>query len=183
VPDTEVVATAADGEAAVKEATLARPDVVLMDLNLPGTSGLEAIRRIAKASPETVVLVLSMLDDDESVLAAMRAGARGYVLKGAGQEELLAAIRAVAAGGAVFGAAVAGRMLDTLDRPPPSPVFDGLTAREAEVLALVVEHLTNADIAARLHLSPRTVESHVANLLAKTGTTDRAGLRSWASRA
>ena len=131
-----MVATAADGEAAVREATLSRPDVVLMDLNLPGMSGLEATRRIAKASPESVVLVLSMLDDDESVLAAMRAGARGYVLKGAGQEELLAAIRAVAAGGAVFGAAVAGRMLAALDAPPPAPAFPGLTEREAQVLSL-----------------------------------------------
>ena len=120
VEDTEVVGSAGDGEAAVREATLTRPDVILMDLDLPGITGLEAIRRIAKASPESAVLVLSMLDDDDSVLAAMRAGARGYVLKGAGQEELLAAIRAVAAGGAVFGAAVAGRMLATLDRPGPA---------------------------------------------------------------
>jgi DNA-binding NarL/FixJ family response regulator len=173
VPDTEVVATAADGEAAVREATLARPDVVLMDLNLPGMSGLDAIRRIAKASPESVVLVLSMLDDDESVLAAMRAGARGYVLKGAGQEELLAAIRAVAAGGAVFGAAVAGRMLDTLDRPPASPVFEGLTAREAEVLALMAEGQDNRAIAADLGISAKTVANHVSNVLAKLQARDR----------
>jgi DNA-binding NarL/FixJ family response regulator len=173
VPDTEVVATAADGEAAVREATLARPDVVLMDLNLPGTSGLEAIRRIASASPESVVLVLSMLDDDESVLAAMRAGARGYVLKGAGQEELLAAIRAVAAGGAVFGAAVAGRMLATLDRPAPAPVFEGLTAREAEVLALMADGADNRSIAAQLGISAKTVANHVSNVLAKLQARDR----------
>jgi DNA-binding NarL/FixJ family response regulator len=173
VPDTEVVATAADGEAAVKEATLTRPDVVLMDLNLPEVSGLEAIRRIARASPESVVLVLSMLDDDESVLAAMRAGARGYVLKGAGQEELLAAIRAVAAGGAVFGAAVAGRMLDTLDRPPASPVFEGLTSREAEVLALMAEGHDNRAIAADLGISAKTVANHVSNVLAKLQARDR----------
>jgi DNA-binding NarL/FixJ family response regulator len=144
-----------------------------MDLNLPGVSGLEAIRRIATASPESVVLVLSMLDDDESVLAAMRAGARGYVLKGAGQEELLAAIRAVAAGGAVFGAAVAGRMLDTLDRPPPSPVFEGLTAREAEVLALMAEGRDNRGIAAALGISAKTVANHVSNVLAKLQARDR----------
>jgi DNA-binding NarL/FixJ family response regulator len=173
VADTEVVATAADGEAAVREATLTRPDVVLMDLNLPGTSGLEATRRIAKASPQSVVLVLSMLDDDESVLAAMRAGARGYVLKGAGQEELLAAIRAVAAGGAVFGAAVAGRMLAALDAPPPAPAFPGLTEREAQVLALMAEGRDNREIAAELQVSSKTVANHVSHVLTKLQARDR----------
>jgi DNA-binding NarL/FixJ family response regulator len=173
VDDTEVVATAADGEAAVREATLTRPDVVLMDLNLPGTSGLEATRRIAKASPESVVLVLSMLDDDESVLAAMRAGARGYVLKGAGQEELLAAIRAVAAGGAVFGAAVAGRMLAALDAPPPAPAFPGLTEREAQVLSLMAEGRDNREIAAELQVSSKTVANHVSHILTKLQARDR----------
>jgi DNA-binding NarL/FixJ family response regulator len=173
VDDTEVVATAADGEAAVREATLHRPDVVLMDLNLPGTSGLEATQRIAKASPESVVLVLSMLDDDESVLAAMRAGARGYVLKGAGQEELLAAIRAVAAGGAVFGAAVAGRMLAALDAPAPAPAFPGLTEREAQVLSLMAEGRDNREIAAALQVSSKTVANHVSHILTKLQARDR----------
>jgi DNA-binding NarL/FixJ family response regulator len=173
VEDTEVVATAADGEAAVREATLCRPDVVLMDLNLPGMSGLEATRRIAKASPESVVLVLSMLDDDESVLAAMRAGARGYVLKGAGQEELLAAIRSVAAGGAVFGAAVAGRMLAALDAPPPAPAFPGLTEREAQVLARMAEGRDNREIAAELQVSAKTVANHVSHILTKLQARDR----------
>ena len=173
VADTEVVATAADGEAAVREATLHRPDVVLMDLNLPGTSGLEATRRIAKARPESVVLVLSMLDDDESVLAAMRAGARGYVLKGAGQEELLAAIRSVAAGGAVFGAAVAGRMLAALDAPPPAPAFPGLTEREAQVLSLMAEGRDNREIAAELQVSAKTVANHVSHILTKLQARDR----------
>jgi DNA-binding NarL/FixJ family response regulator len=175
VEDTEVVATATDGEAAVREATLCRPDVVLMDLNLPGTSGLEATRRIANASPESVVLVLSMLDDDESVLAAMRAGARGYVLKGAGQEELLAAIRAVAAGGAVFGAAVAGRMLAALDgtAAPPAPAFPGLTEREAQVLSLMAEGRDNREIAAALQVSSKTVANHVSHILTKLQARDR----------
>ena len=175
VDDTEVVGSAGDGEGAVREATLTRPDVVLMDLDLPGITGLEAIRRIAKVSPESVVLVLSMLDDDESVLAAMRAGARGYVLKGAGQEELLAAIRAVAVGGAVFGAAVAGRMLAALDRPPgpAAPEFPELTEREAEVLALMAEGRDNRSIAAELGVSAKTVANHVSHVLTKLQARDR----------
>ena len=174
VADTEVVGTAGDGDAAVREATLTRPDVVLMDLSMPGTSGLEATRRIAKASPESAVLVLSMLDDDESVLAAMRAGARGYVLKGAGQEELLAAIRAVAAGGAVFGAAVAGRMLAALDRPTPtSPQFPELTEREAEVLSLMADGRDNRSIASELGVSAKTVANHVSHVLTKLQARDR----------
>ena len=173
VEDTEVVATAADGEAAVREATLSRPDVVLMDLNLPGTSGLEATRRIVQASPETAVLVLSMLDDDESVLAAMRAGARGYVPKGAGQEELLAAIRAVAAGGAVFGAAVAGRMLAAWTARSPAPAFPGLTERESEVLSLMAEGRDNREIATELQVSAKTVADHVSHMLTKLQARDR----------
>ncbi len=174
VPDTEVVGTAGDGDAAVREATLLRPDVVLMDLDLPGTSGLEATRRIGKAIPECAVLVLSMLDDDDSVLAAMRAGARGYVLKGAGQEELLAAIRTVAAGGAVFGAAVAARMLAALDRPRPvESRFPGLTDREAQVLGLLAEGRDDRSIAAELGISPKTVANHVSHVLTKLQARDR----------
>jgi DNA-binding NarL/FixJ family response regulator len=176
VPDTEVVATAADGEAAVREATLTRPDVVLMDLTLPGMPGLEATRRIVRAVPQAAVLVLSMLDDDESVLAAMRAGARGYVPKGAGQEELLAAIRAVATGGAVFGAGVAGRMLAALDQdraPAPAPAFPELTDRESEVLSLMAEGWDNRRIAAELEVSAKTVANHVSRILAKLQARDR----------
>ena len=172
IEDTEVVATAADGEGAVREATLTRPDVVLMALNLPGIPGLEATRRIARACPEAGVLVLSMLEDDESVLAAMRAGARGYVPKGAGQEELLAAIRTVAAGGAVFGAAVAGRMLAALDRTP-APAFPELTERESQVLTLMAEGLDNRRIAGALGVSAKTVANHVWHVLTKLRARDR----------
>jgi DNA-binding NarL/FixJ family response regulator len=172
VPDTAVVALAADGEAAVREATLNRPDVVLMDLTMPRMDGLEATRRIVRASPGSAVLVLSMLDDDESVMAAMRAGARGYVPKGAGQEELLAAIRAVATGGAVFGAGVAARILAGLDRSP-APAFPGLTDRESEVLALMAEGLDNRRIADRLEVSTKTVANHVSHVLTKLQARDR----------
>jgi DNA-binding NarL/FixJ family response regulator len=172
VEDTEVVGSAGDGDGAVREATLTRPDVVLMDLNLPGTSGLEATRRIVSACPDSAVLVLSMLDDDESVLAAMRAGARGYVPKGAGQEELLAAVRAVATGGAVFGAAVAGRMLAALDRTP-TPAFPELTEREAQVLSLMAEGWDNRRIAVELQVSAKTVANHVSHVLTKLQARDR----------
>jgi DNA-binding NarL/FixJ family response regulator len=173
VDDTEVVATAADGEAAVREATLARPDVVLMDLALPGVGGLEATRRIVTACPEAAVLVLTMLEDDDSVLAAMRAGARGYVLKGAGQEELLAAVRAVAAGGAVFGATIAAGLLQNLTEPQPAHRFPELTEREAEVLALMAEGRDNREIAAALGVSSKTVANHVSHVLVKLQARDR----------
>jgi len=172
VPDVELVAVAADGEGAVREATLNRPDVVLMDLTMPGMGGLEATRRIVHACPGSAVLVLSMLDDDESVLAAMRAGARGYVPKGAGQEELLAAIRAVATGGAVFGAGVAARILAGLDRSP-APAFPGLTDRESEVLSLMAEGLDNRRIGERLQVSAKTVANHVSHVLTKLQARDR----------
>ena len=143
-----------------------------MDLTMPGMGGLEATRRIVRACPGTAVLMLSMLDDDESVLAAMRAGARGYVPKGAGQEELLAAIRTVATGGAVFGAGVAGRMLASLDRSP-APAFPGLTDRESEVLTLMAEGMDNREIAARLQVSAKTVANHVSHVLTKLQARDR----------
>jgi DNA-binding NarL/FixJ family response regulator len=173
VEDTEVVATAADGDGAVREATLARPDVVLMDLDLPGTGGLEATRRILQACPGTAVLVLTMLEDDDSVLAAMRAGASGYVVKGAGQEELLAAVRTVAAGGAVFGASVAAGLLQSLSAPPPANRFPELTDREAEVLSRMAEGRDNREIALALGVSSKTVANHVSRVLAKLQARDR----------
>jgi DNA-binding NarL/FixJ family response regulator len=173
VEDTEVVATADDGASAVREAVLSRPDVVLMDLALPGMGGLEATRRIAEACPDTAVLVLTMLEDDDSVLAAMRAGARGYVVKGAGQEELLAAVRTVAAGGAVFGARVAAGLLQSLTAPPPTTPFPELTEREAQVLTLMADGRDNREIAAALGVSSKTVANHVSRVLAKLQARDR----------
>lgn len=166
VPDTEVIGTAADGDEAVGKALELRPDVVLMDLNLPTTPGLEATRRIVAAAPEVAVLVLTMLADDATVVAALRVGARGYVLKDAGQDEVLAAIRTVAAGGAVMGPGVAGRLLE---RPPGG----GELTRESEVLALLAKGASNAEIASELGLTVKTVQNHVSRVLTKLQVRDR----------
>lgn len=171
VPDVQVVGEAVDGPDAVRKATELRPDLILMDLNLPGFSGVEATRRVRRASPSTAVLALTMVADDDTVLAAMRAGARGYVLKGAGQEELLAAIRSVAAGGAVFGAGVAARVLAALSGD--TPAHEGLTAREAEVLAMMGRGWDNPRIARELHVSLKTVQNHVSRVLLKLHARDR----------
>ena len=167
VPDIEVVGQAGDGDAAVSRAVELEPDVVLMDLNLPTTPGLEATRRIVAAVPGCAVLVLTMVADDASVVAALRVGARGYVLKEAGQDEVLAAIRTVAAGGAVFGPGVAARLLD---RPAPGAE---LTRRESEVLALLARGSTNSEIARELGVSLKTVQNHVSSVLAKLQVRDR----------
>lgn len=169
VPDIELVAAAADGEAAVRLAAQHRPHVVLMDLNLPGVPGLEATRRILLAAPDTAVLVLTMVDDDDTVVAAMRSGARGYVLKGAGQEEVLGAVRTVAAGGAVFGAGVAGHLLAWSGR---GTAYD-LTKREADVLGLIAAGRSNPQIARALGISVKTVQNHVSRVLTKMQVRDR----------
>ena len=169
VPDVTVLDAVGDGESAVVRAGELSPDVVLMDLNLPGMPGLEAIRRIVAARPATGVLVLTMVDDDGAVVAALKVGARGYVLKGAAQEEVLAAIRTVAAGGAVFGAAAARRVLSG----GRSDATGALTPREAEVLALIADGRSNPDIAHELGVSLKTVQNHVSQVLAKLQVRDR----------
>lgn len=166
VEDIDVIGAVGDGQSAVRQALQLRPDVVLMDLNLPGTPGLEATRQILTRAPECAVLVLTMLADEASVLASLRVGARGYLLKEAAQHEVLAAIRTVAAGGASYGPKVAARLLDT-DRP------GGLTARESEVLALIANGRSNTEIARELGLSLKTVQNHVSHVLTKLQVQDR----------
>jgi DNA-binding NarL/FixJ family response regulator len=168
VDDVEVVDAVGDGESGVRRATELAPDVVMMDLNMPGLPGLEAIRRLARLDPAPAVLVLTMVDDDDTVAAALEVGAKGYLLKGAVQEDVLAALRTVAAGGAVFGAGAAQRVLSGGARYNAA-----LTPREAEVLALIADGRSNAEIARELGLSVKTVQNHVSNVLAKLQVRDR----------
>jgi DNA-binding NarL/FixJ family response regulator len=172
VADIEVLDSVGDGEAAVRRAVELRPDVVLMDLNLPRTSGLEATRRIVSTVPTCAVLVLTMVDDDDSVTAALRVGARGYLLKGAGQEEVLSAVRTVASGGAVLGAGMARALTG---RPWGASGRAGLdlTTRESEVLAMIAEGRSNPEIARALGVSLKTVQNHVSHVLAKLQVRDR----------
>jgi DNA-binding NarL/FixJ family response regulator len=176
-PGFEVVGEAPSGEAAVAAVAGTQPDVVLMDVNLPGIDGVEATRRIVDAHPHVAVVVLTMHDDDETVFAAMRAGARGYLLKGAPRAELARAIGAVAAGDAIFGAAIARRLVAFFDRPPARPdpaAFPELTEREREILGLIARGRSNAEIANELVLSPKTVRNHVSNVFSKLQVRDRA---------
>jgi DNA-binding NarL/FixJ family response regulator len=176
-----VVGEAGDGDTAVALALESEPDVVIMDLAMPGLSGIEATRRLVDARPELGVLVLTMSDDDASVFAALRAGARGYVLKGQGGREFLDAVRAVARGEAVYGPGVAGRIRRFLfggaaptGLADATPAFPELTSREREVLDLLADGCTNAEIARRLFLSPKTVKNHLTNVYAKLQVADRA---------
>jgi DNA-binding NarL/FixJ family response regulator len=180
----EVVGEAADGVEAVREAQLTRPDVVVMDIQMPSMDGVEATRRLCAALPGIAVLVLTMFEDDETVLSAIRAGARGYLLKGAGQEEILTAIRAVTAGQLVVGPTVAARLVEHLSAPAPVVVpFPELTAREREILELVADGLGNTVIAVRLGLASKTVGNHVSAVLAKLGVATRAEAAQLAVRA
>lgn len=175
LPDMELVGEAASGREAVEVVTAARPDVVLMDLHMPDGDGITATRAIVAADLGTAVLVVSMLDDDASILAALRAGAQGYVLKGSEPSELRRAIAGVARGEALFGPGVARQVLALFagPAPEPEPVFPELTDREREVLDHVARGASNATIARALNLSPRTVANHVSNVLTKLHATDR----------
>ncbi len=173
----EPVGEAHDGIAALAAIRQTRPDVVLMDLTMPNLSGVEVTRQVTawSGTARVAVLVLTMSDDDASLAAAMRAGARGYLLKDAGAEEVLAAVRAVARGEVIFGRGVAPAVLDLLTarNRMPAPVLPELTGREREILGLVGKGLGNQAIAARLRISAKTVANTVSNILVKLGVADR----------
>ncbi|MFH8519021.1 response regulator [Streptomyces gelaticus] len=180
LPGIEVVGSAKDGEEAVALVAELAPDVVLMDLRMPRCDGAEATRRIRKDHPGTQVVVLTTFADDDSLFPALQAGARGYLTKDAGGEEIVRAVQAVLSGEAGLSPSVQRRLLERVAMgPPPSPVSgpqlpDSLTPRELEVLVLIAEGLSNTEIARRLHISQATVKSHINNLFAKTGVRDRA---------
>jgi DNA-binding NarL/FixJ family response regulator len=174
-PGIEVVGEAASGVHAVDAAAALRPDVVVMDLHLPDLSGIQATRHITAATPDTGVLMLTMADESESVFAAMRAGARGYLLKDAEPDEIIRAVQAVARREAIFGPDIANRVLGFFNQPPASePVFPELTGREREVLSLIAAGHSNGVIANTLCLSPKTVRNHISNVFAKLHVADRA---------
>jgi DNA-binding NarL/FixJ family response regulator len=175
--DFEVVGQAATGAEAIAQAEALQPDVILMDIQMPGLNGIEATRHITRASPHIGVIMVTMFEDDESVFAAMRAGARGYILKGADQEEVLRTIRSVARGEALFGPAIAARLMNFFAAPRSaiSPnIFPELTEREREVLHLIAQGYNNGRIASELRLVLKTVRNHVSNILNKLQVADRA---------
>lgn len=175
-PDMEVVGEATQGAEAIELAASLKPEVVLMDINMPGVNGIAATRRILQQDAHIGILMITMFDDD-SLFAAMRAGARGYLLKGASSEEVLRGIQAVANGEAIFSPAVAQRLMTFFDsraRSTSSTAFPELTEREMEVLELIAQGLNNAAIAERLVLSPKTVRNHVSAIFSKLQVADRA---------
>lgn len=172
-----VIGEATNGEEAITQAAELQPDIILMDLHMPGLNGIEATRRILQASPRIGILVLTMLEDDASVFAAMRAGARGYLLKGADQTDVLRAIKVVAHGEAIFSPSIAQRLMQyfaNMQPLLPHAAFPDLTEREREILGMIAHGKSNADIAEELVLSPKTVSNHVSNIFSKLQVVDRA---------
>jgi DNA-binding NarL/FixJ family response regulator len=176
LPDFEVVGEAASGQSAVQQAAELQPDIILMDLQMPEGSGLEAIRTVTSASPNIRILVVTLFEDDDSVFAALRAGARGYLLKDSDEDELVRAIRAVANNEAIFSPAIANRVLSYFAAQPslPKTLFPGLTDREREILRLIAHGDSNAQIAGKLSLSQKTVSNYVSNIFSKLQVADRA---------
>jgi DNA-binding NarL/FixJ family response regulator len=176
-PDMEVVGEAATGKEVVERTTEVHPDVILMDIQMPVLNGIEATRRILEVDPEVGVVVLTMFEDDDSVFSAMRAGARGYVLKGAHPTEILKVLRAVAGGEAHFGPEIAKRLMSFFSKQGPvSPqdIFPELSAREVEILDLIAQGHSNTKIAGRLFVSPKTVGNHISHIFTKLQVADRA---------
>lgn len=180
-PEIEMVGEAATGEETVALIEKAQPDIVLMDINMPGVNGIEATRRIVRANPTIGVIMVTMLEDDASLFSAMRAGARGYVLKGAHHQELLQTIRAVAGGQALFGAPIAARIkaffqdvAADLESTLPRETFPELTPRELEVLELIAQGANNSQIAEKLVISDKTVRNHITSVFSKLQVADRA---------
>jgi DNA-binding NarL/FixJ family response regulator len=184
--DMLVIGEAVTGAEAIQTAVTEQPDVVLMDLHMPDVNGIEATRQIVAASPHMRMLVITMFEDDESVFAALRAGAHGYLLKGADKVEVLSAIRAVQRGEAIFGPTIARRLLHffSMQRAATSPaVFPELTDREREILGMIARGLSNSEIAERLVVSLKTVRNHVSNIFSKLQVVDRAQAMSLARKA
>ena len=176
-PDFEVVGEATSGEEAIALAAKLQPDVILMDIQMPLVNGIEATRRVLHTSPSIRILIVTMFEDDASVFTAMRAGARGYVLKDAQKADMLSAIRAVGRGEAIFSPAIATRLIDFFNAPRPSihpQTFPELTEREREILDLIAQGASNTEIATRLVLSPNTVRNYVSNIFSKLQVADRA---------
>jgi DNA-binding NarL/FixJ family response regulator len=171
-PDFEVVGAADNGRAAVTQAQALRPDVVLLDLEMPELDGVEALRALRAACPEAQALVFTAFDTDERILAAVRAGARGYLLKGAPREELFNAVRVVSQGGSLLQPVVASRLMERM-AAPPERALDALTEREREVLQLLAQGMANKEIAAALVISERTVKFHVSSILSKLDAGNR----------
>ncbi len=177
MPGTEVVGEATTGQEAIELAAELQPDVILMDLQMPGINGIEATRQILHTSPHIRILVVTLFEDDASIFTALRAGARGYILKDAKEEEMLRAIRAVGSGEAIFSPAIARRLMDFFAAPRPAApkeIFPTLTEREREILQMIARGRTNNDIAKELALSSKTVGNYVSNIFSKLQVADRA---------
>jgi DNA-binding NarL/FixJ family response regulator len=175
--DMEVVGEAATGEEAVMLAASLQPDVIVMDLRMPGINGIEATRRIVQAHPQMRILVVTLFEDDDSVFAALRAGARGYFLKDANEVEVLRAIRAVSSGDAIFSATIAQRLIDFFASPRPAQAvlpFPDLTDREREILTLIAQGRRNTEIAQSLVITPKTVRNYISSIFSKLQVADRA---------
>lgn len=179
--DIEIVGEAEDGASALKKCLELVPDIILMDINMPGLNGIHATQQILEKLPQTGIIMLTMLDDDTSVFNAMRAGARGYLLKGADPKEVLSVIRAVAEGQALFGPSIAIRLMNFFKELTLKPAavqskstFPELTERELEILRLISQGLNNSEIAQKLVLSPKTVRNHITNIFSKLQVADRA---------